>query len=427
MPIFPEHIGRLRGYEEPNGSFGVDNTANLDSAFKDLPFVHGSLKFELKRPTESPAFTQQHLDRIPRDVLLPKRATVSFDMRLAALGNASAGQRPQSPLGLLLKIAMGSETRQTPTTVASAPSTTGFTATSAAGITKGCAIAVPTGAGGRLEAREVAQVSGNVVTLKHALSAAPSVGAVVYTSATYGMSFGTGEMVTSLQLSWKAFNGNGTDRWNFYGGQVSGVSLSLGPGQQPTVSFTWEFADWGYDDAAGDVAAATYSDTLPLVVADSELLVCLGGTTSITGRMVPATEIEFTPQIAYEPHIAPGGVNNIVQWVRVPSHPMIAGSFAYPFDYAETAVTWWTARDGGYTGSEYGVFYQIGSSAALAASGGGCVLLSAPSAQVVDVQRVPLGGIAGQRIAWKGSTDTRITSPSSFTPNHHSAFRIHLF
>jgi hypothetical protein len=416
MPIVVEHVGRLRLYEEPNGSFAVDNTANLDSAFVDVPFVEGSLKMDHDQPMESPAFAMQQIDRKPRSILLPRRGGISFDVRLAALGHSASGQRPQSALGRLLKIVMGGEQRQTPTTIASTSTTTVLNVTSAAGLSVGGAIACATGAGGRFEAREIKTIATNVVTVKHAFSSIPANGSTVYASATYHLGSGQGDVMTSAQLSYKGLSVR--DRWNFYGAQATSVDLNLPNGGQPTMSFNFGAANWEQDGDSVAVANATYANTVPLVLKDSEFSVHDASANDYS--TIAAAEQTMKLAIAHEPVMTPGGTNNILQWMRSRVVPVITGEFAFAYDQASTGDLWFDIRDVGYTGVECAVNLQIGSGAA------GCALLSAPAAQIISAKREPLGGIAGQRIGWEGSTDNTTTDSYGSTLRS-SAFRIHLF
>jgi hypothetical protein len=92
---------------------------------------------------------------------------------------------------------------------------------------------------------------------------------------------------------------------------------------------------------------------------------------------------------------------------------VIAGSFTIPYE----AQTWFTSRA---SRTDHAVALQIGSTTT---SGG--VLLTAPTAQITDVQKADAGGIDSQQVSWKGRLDGDITSAT--TEIHRSAFRIHLF
>lgn len=419
MTIVVENVKRVRLYEEPNGSFASDHTGTLGD-YKDMPLVEGSVRMGLEQPTQSPMHLQQHIDGYPEDVLMVKRATLDFSIPLETLTTRPANSvtAGQGGLGRLLKIVMGGETLQTGTTVndASATTTT-IVLTSAAGLTKGGAIGFATGTGGALEIREIKNISTNTVTLKHALSNAPSNGSTCWAAATYSMGAVDGDAVTSAQFIVEGLEQD--DRWLLLGGQLaSPFTMEIGPGSLPRLTFSMQFANWihGASTAATLTGAAlgtsTYTHNNPVVVKDSEFRVCTNGTTSISSTLVDAPSITFAPNIAYGPHRTPAGVNTIAQWVRLRSAPVIAGTWTEPYE----ALTYWTSKT---SKTDHAVLFQIGTSAT-----DGGVLISAPTVQITDVQRVDIDGIAGYQASWKGRLDGDITSAT--TDVHKSAFRIHI-
>jgi len=414
------NVARMRVYAEATAAFATDHSGTAGD-FLDCPFVEGTVQLQLLEPMESPQFAQQHLDAYPIEVHMPKRARLSFDIPLTGLGLATS-TRGESALSRLLKIFMGGVVLGTSNTVASTSTTTVVNFTSASLFAQGDAVAFATGAGGKLEMREILSISTNAVTLKHALSNAPANGSVIYAAAVHYLTTGQAANETSLQVIFEGIETD--DRWLLLGGQIaSPPKFSLPIGGIPRISFEWEFANWFYADGvntAGDfvgpaLAAATYTFNRPVVMKDSELRITDVGTSSIASTLIDASTIEFTPAVSYTPHLAPGGTQNIVQWIRTRTVPVITGSFTYPYE----DQTWFTEKA---EDDRRAFFLQIGSSPTLVTGGG--VLISAPTIQITDVQRVDMGGVAGQQVSWKGTIDGATSGTADY---EKSAFRIHLF
>lgn len=426
MTIHISNVQRARIYEEPAGSFATDHSGTAGD-YKDLPFIEGSMNLQLLEPLETPGTVQQHIDAYPIMVHMPKRAKASFEINLTSLGLEPSGPREQSALGRLLKVAFGGETLGTGSTITTGASTTSLPLSSAAGIGKGTAIAVGTGTGGKLEMREVKNVSGNTVTLKHALSSSPANGATVYSCACYYPSTvaGASGACTSLQMICEGLEPD--DRWLLLGGQVSSPpKFTIANGAISRMSFEWEFADWFYADGAstaGDFVGpqldfATYSSSVPIVTKASELRIFDKGTTSLSSTNVDASSYELTTSLAYTPHLAPGGTNNIVHWVRTRNAPFVSGSFTVPLE----DQTWWTEK----AQDDVRVFSLQSGSSPTQSTGGG-FLLVAPAIQITDIQPADANGIRCQQVSWVGTIDTDITSPTANSDLHYAALRIHLF
>lgn len=421
MTIQIDNIRRVRDYEEPNGSFATDASGTMAS-FKDSPFDESSISMTLDEPTESPMHAQQHIDGYPEEVIMPRRATLSRKLYLEAqTTRPSTGVTAgQGSLGRLLKSVMGAETLQVGTTINDAASTfTGFTVASAAGLSKGGAIALATGTGGRIEVREIKNIATNFVTLKHALSAAPANGSPVWAAATYTMSTGDGDVATSIQTAIEGLEQD--DRFLLLGGQCpSGITIEAANGARPSATFAHTYASWFYANGTNTVATltgsalgtATYTHNQPLVIKDSELRVLTVGTTSLSATLMPASSFEFTPSIAWKMIPAPGGINNTMQWVRDRSAPIVSGSFTIPYENQ----TWFTAKT---NKTDHCITLQVGSSATE-----GAVMIVAPCCQITDVQLVSVDNIRSVKVSWKGRLDTDVTSIT--TDVHRSAFRIHI-
>jgi hypothetical protein len=420
MTVHITNVQRARVYDE--GNFATDGTTASIANFKDLPFIEGTMSVTLEEPMETPGHVQQHMDAQPLKVALPKRAKASFEINLAGLGLASGGPRAQSALGLLLKVGLGCEVLSTGTAITTGASTTSLPTSDASGLDKGAAIAVATGTGGRLEMREIKDVSTNTLTLKHATTNSAANSSTVYAAATYTASTpaGTG-IADSLQLLIEGLEPQ--DRFLLLGGQVESVTFSFANGAIAKMTWNWKFANWlDSTDTGGTITAAlahaTYSNTVPVVIKDSELRIYTAGTTSISGTEMNAAEYEITLNLSYTEHMAPGGTNNIVRYVRQRAVPFVSGAFTIPLE----DLTWWDAKA---AKTVYSFSLQLGSSPT--ATTGGGVLITAPAIQITDVQKADMNGISGVRVSWEGTIDSDITSPTANDDLHIAAFRIHLF
>ncbi len=422
MTIYADKPKRLRIFEEPNGSHGTDHSGTLGD-FLACPFIDGTMKYELHEDPIDPGHALQHMDDANVEQLLPKFATASFDMNLetftARAGNDTAA--PQSALGRLLKIIMGGEHLGTGQSVSSATGTT-VTQDSATGLRRGGMIACTTGTGGRLEAREVKDISSATATVKHAFSGTPS--GVSYNGATYYLGGTDGSQTTSLQAIIEGLLP--TERFGLFGGVPQGLTFSpMGPGGFARITTNWRFSDWQKADGAGMSAdldsgvltRSTYTNHQARVIRDSEFRKQVNGTTTI-GPIVKVQQVRFTPAIAYELHQGPDGFNTVYQGVRVPG-----GAAMVEFDIAHEDFTWLDHKTAVDT---IGCWFQIGSTAA-----GGGILLSFPTLQVVDVQPQSGSAITGITVKCKlrcdGDTDAADVLATSDYNLAVSQFRVHLF
>lgn len=419
-----QSVGRVRADEEANGSFCTEATLNN---MQDLPFIEGSGRLTMEAPRDTPRIAQQHIDGYPLKVAMPKRAR--FDVSLNMRGTSARGTIANGALDAddvlsagqhLYKIGLGAVTYGTGTTIASTSTITVLNVTSAAGLSEGGAIVCATGAGGALECREIKTISSNVVTLKLALSSIPANGSIVYACVTYSLGNLDGSTVTSLQLLVEGLNT--LDRWLLKGGQLAAPpKMNLSPGSIPTIDFSWVFADHKKADGvettmnpSSALADQNYNSTSINAIVDSELRIQTHGVTTLAGTFVDASEISINPNIAYEPHTTPGGVNNIKQWVRTRvDGPAVTGEFSLPYESA----AWRTARD---AATAMALTYQIGSSAT-----NGGFMVSVPHILIDNFQREPIGGLAGQRVSWYARLDDQTNANS--TALQKSALRIHLF
>lgn len=420
MTIQQQNIQRIRVYEEANGSFATDHSGTLGD-FRECPFVEGSVNMVLETPQESPAHLQQRIDGKAENVLLPKRWNLDFTTNLETF-TTKAGDgvtAAQSALGTILKCVMGGQRLGVGDTINDvSASTEGFDVANGSRWQEGSAIGLATGTGSTLEIREIQQVTSNTITLKHLLTSAPANLSTCWNAATYYMGSGNGDDVTSLQFLVEGLELN--DRFALWGGQLQSMSLDVGPGVIPKVTFSIAGVQWFYADGTNTSAnltttaltASTYTNNKTLVVLDSEFRVMTVGTATLTNTLIHAPSINITPNIAYTQHRTPAGVQTVNTWIRLHQPPVVSGSFTLPYE----DQTWFSARD---NLTDKAVFYQIGTSTT-----DGGILIAAPTTQITNVQRVDIDGIAGQEVSWEAriDTDAGTSSPVELGRN---AFRIH--
>lgn len=267
-----------------------------------------------------------------------------------------------------------------------------------------------------LEVREIESIATDAITLKHALSGSPSSTNAIYNAATYYM---TEDPSESLQFIVEGVESD--DRWLLLGGQaVGGMTLAfdITGASLPSVTVNLTFASWKYASETsgtitGAISTATYSNYEPITGHAGELRVfTVGASTLVTSSIVHCSTLAFTPKIVFVPVTSPSGTMTISRWRAGRAMPPVEGSFTTYFQDA----TWFTARD---SRTDKAVFYQAGQTA------GSTVMISAPTVQIVNPQRVPdASQLAGQAIAFKGRRDSDVASSTSEVAK--SPFRIHL-
>lgn len=417
-------IGRVRVAVEANGAFATELA--YPGNFGDLPVIEGSGKLTMERPYETPKLLQQHIDGYPAKVPMPRRGRFDFSMNLrgtAARGTAALlAADTAAGGGALFGTAFGAANYGTGTTIATSNSTlTVLNITSGAGMVEGGAIAIATGAGGALECREIKTVTGSVITLKLELSSIPLVGMPVYAAATYSLGNLDGSTVVYLQSLIEGYDA--LDRWLLKGGQLAAPpKFNIQPGTIPTVDWSFMFADHAQADGVETVMNPSgtalgdqnYPNTAINAVMDSELRVAPHAASTLPNTLVHAAEINIVPNIAYEPHTTPAGVNNIKQWVRSrPNGPAVTGDFLLPY---ETNI-WRQARN---DETPMGLYYQIGSSVV-----GGGFMISVPHIVIDNFQRETVGGLAGQRVSFYARLDQ--TTSGNLSALAKSVLRLHMF
>ena len=211
------------------------------------------------------------------------------------------------------------------------------------------------------------------------------------------------------------------DRFLLLGGQaVGGVTVAIDPSGAalPSIQFSMTFASWKTSaetsgTITGTIANSTYSNYSPIVGQAGELRAfTVGASTLSTSSIVHCSALAFAPKVVFVPVTSPSGTNTIYRWRAGRAMPPVEGSFTTFFqDY-----TWFTARS---TKADINIAYQMGQTA------GSTVVITAPTVQIVNPQRVADGNqLAGQTVAFKGRRDT--DTASSTTALAKSPTRIHL-
>lgn len=405
MSIEIHRIQRMRVDVEPAGAF--ETALAIPGTFTDVPFEGGSATLALMRQETAVNVAQQYKDGYEKDVLGPYSWTLSATISLAPTGTGATNgvAAVQGAIGKLLATSMGGERLGTGDLVSDAsPAVDNFDVATGARFTAGSALAATPAGGTGWEAREIESVATNLVTLKHALSGAPSNGATILNSASY---FLTEDPDKSLQFLLEG--AEQSNRWRLSGGQLQslGIATPIGTGI-PSLTFNWAGTVWANlgDSALGQ---ATYSNFAPRMIYDSEFLAQVVGT--VTRQVIPISTITFTPSLAFIPMKTPRS-QTIERWVRNATAPAMQLQFTTPY---QSYAAWFQERD---DRDDYHFALQIGNSA------GGMVLLTMPCGQVVNPQLVDDGGIGAQQIAAKARLDRDATDQT--TEIRRSAWRVHL-
>ena len=417
MSIEVHSVQRIRGFTE--ATFGADSSSSAGS-FTDLPIIEGSATMVVTRDEIDPGQLVQYRVEGRERVLGKRSATLTFSMNLAPTGTVANNSVSSvtSPLGLVLKNAMGGEDL-------------GEGSAAAAGSTASV-INVSTGDGthwesgnlmgwanasGIVEWREVESRSTDAITLKRGFSGSPTTSNPLYNASTYYL---TANNTASMAFIVEGLESD--DRWLLTGGQcVGGFTIAVDPtaATVPRVTFNFTFARW-FDSSetgtplTGTLAAATYTATNPIVgEAGSFEIWTVGAATYSTTQSIHVSALAFEPHQQYVPYTSPSGVNTVKQWVpsRNSDSP-VQGQFTVPFE----GLTWFTARN---SRSDLATTYTMGTAA------GSAVVISAPTIQILNPQRVAdAQGLAAQAVMWKGRRDT--DAAASTTDLAKSPLRIHL-
>jgi hypothetical protein len=408
MAIVHAALKALSLYEELTGTFAVDNSGTPGD-FLAVPAVADSMSWDSMRPFEDPNVLQQYKHGRTLKVHGPRAASLAFKVPLALSGiladaTTASADEDSDAVTRLLKIAfggcyggnMGSAATGTPTTT-----TIIVTGGHGARFTAGGAIGWVNGSG-LMEIREIEGVSTDTITLKHALSAAPTATDVIYNATTFYLD----DLDSHAQWLVEGFEAD--DYWSIRGSQIKSLAYDIALGKIPMLDVTMQAAEWAYL-GSGSLTAATYANHTPYAYNDGEFLAQVVGTA--TRNILSIHSAKFETGLTYIP--APGeGTNTVLQYVQDHTPGVVRGNFG---TYYENQ-TWYTAW---LNQTLYSLAWQIGTS-----SSGGW-LLTSPSSQLGPVKspRSVAGGLLGSEVPFEGGLDTDTTDQT--TAIRRSSHRLH--
>jgi len=391
MTVELDVLKRLRLYEEPFGSYGVDGTGTLAN-FIDLPIIEGSVKYEIGQEEIDPKLAQQFIEGRALKVAGRRSSSLSFGLPLHSHGVALNGVNTApttTTWGMmrLLKIIFGA-TNTTATAGArtvqagSTTSTVNVTAGRGADFSAGDAIAVRVGTNATaIEAREVLSTTANSVTVVEQFSAAPVTGADVLGCVTV---YTIEDPQSSAQF---VLEGAEADmRLAFYGMQgTPKLTLPVGS-DQATISFDLKGCDWTRM-ASGSLAAASNGFLSPFVPVFNELHYTTVSGSTVARTVVDQSAQSIDPALMYAPVRSGAGQQTILRMRRQRQNPAAKASFTTIFDdsrYEADRLASTTKR----------MDLQLGNIP------GSTILASCRAVEVVDVKdAVHESGIGGQQIS----------------------------
>lgn len=422
MTYHVQNVQRVRMHTEANGSLAVDLTTGI-ATFTDMAVLEGSTNLTLEQPTLDPMTVRQNMYDHNEEVLGPKSANFQFEINLGPIDTmaASGVTATQTPAGFLLALTMGGENIGTGTDVTTAGDLDQMNVAAGHGLDDGCAIGW-VNADSKIELRELQTVATNAFTTKLEMSATAAVSDVIYGSRTYYLDQHTSTNVETLQCVVQGLgdgSGGYEDAWCLFGGQMTEpMNITFTNGEIPKLGFTFSFADWDNGDdvqlaPVQPMGTASFDNLNEIPIVDSEFRCGVVGTAALSGTEYHISEFTVELGYKYQAITSPGGTNNVAAYQMVPDHPVVQGTFSLPYE-AQTFFDAKADKDDMY------IMFQIGSTVA-----GGAMLISIPTIQITDCQRVDLDGIMGQQVTFKGRLDSDTTANNTALVD--SPFRIHIF
>jgi hypothetical protein len=416
MTIHVEAIRRLRAIETSAAANFTVDLSTATASFVDIAAIEGSISMTLDQPTIDPGTIRQNIFDHNKEILGVKRATLTFEQNLGPQDTMAATNVAATitPAGFLLDLTMGNyrtgtgDTATNSTDKDTCHATSGrFPAGSALGWVN---------SNSKLELREVEDESSGTITLKLDTSATIATNDILYACTSYYLDDPTSTNQTAVQFIVESLDTE--DNWVLLGGQISSpMGITFTNGEIPKLSWTFEFPDWlNGDDAALTPAAlsdASYSNLNEIVIVDSTFRCGTIGTSAITGTEYDISEFTLEPAWKFHMVPTPGGANNVHQWIAMPDHPVVTGTFTLPYEAQ-------TFRDHKASRTNMYIMFQIGSTVA-----GGAMLISLPTIQITDVQRVDVDGVQSETVSFVARIDEDRGSATSDLSK--SPIRIHIF
>lgn len=406
MTYMQPTVGRVRVGIEPNGSYAVDLTDDMNDLL-DLRTLEATVTFGQQMLSDA-SIVQRYFQR-RLDVLGFDRPSLELQSYFVGSGqtiNAAASATKTTQIKVLEAILGGYTLPGAGSTVAGSPSptTTGFTVASGHGsrFTPGGHVWVDIG--GVYEFNVVKTVSTDALTFKWAFSAAPSSSAVVL-NAMHAFMEEPSVAQTSLQVLWEA----AVNREHIFllkGGQATTFALNMALGEQPTWTASLAFASDVHDNdiatpqGGSAITAATYDGGEPTAFTKGGLL--FGPIASTTRTLIDYTSVSLTPNVTHSPITSPHGTQGIrMMWRERGEAPTL--QFTCPIE-GTNAFDWRAARD---ARTKYQCAHFCGGSA------GDFRSWEAGTVQITDVVEADAGGRRGVTVTCKVLEDENATSQST--------------
>jgi hypothetical protein len=165
---------------------------------------------------------------------------------------------------------------------------------------------------GRPYMREIGDVTGDNLTLKMALPAAPGAGINVLNCATfYIVPASVGGAGDSLAFR---FLGEDTEDYWLYRGVAGTFTVETGVDEQLVLALSARAADWDRDDSIGPVASGTHVGGGPLDWRWGEVQLGTPGSTTI--KVFRFSEVSLNPGLSLLEDRGPDGVETVRRWWR---------------------------------------------------------------------------------------------------------------
>lgn len=406
MTFMQPGVGRVRVGIEPNGSYAVDLTDDMNDLL-DLRTTEASVTFGQQMLADASIvqrYWQRRLDVLGFD--RPSFELASYFVGSGQTINAAASITKTTQIKMFEAILGGYLSPGAGSTVAASPSptTTSFTAASGHGsrFTAGGHVWVQIGTS--YEFNVVKTVSTDALTFKWAFSSAPSTGAVVLNSL-HAFPEEPSVAQTSLQVLWEAAY-NREHIFLLKGGQATTFALNMALGEQPTWTASLAFATDVHDNdiatpqGGSAIAAATFDGGEPTVFTKGGLL--FGPIADTARTLIDYTSVSLTPNVTHSPIASPHGTQGIrLMWRERGEAPTL--QFTCPVE-GTNAYDWRAARD---AGTKYQCAHFCGGSA------GDFRAWEAGTVQIMDVVEADAGGRRGVTVTAKVLEDENATSQST--------------
>lgn len=392
-------------YEEPAGdsTYGITHTSTPGD-FLAMPYMEGSLKLDWDTEMLDPMLGKVGVDDYDLQVLGRTKWTASFDTVLHSHGldldgTEAAPTTSNWALLRLLKIIFGGVSSIGPSTgnaqtqvVATGTTTTTVELTAGHVAQRGFArngviVCKVSSTSEQLEAREIESVSGDIVTVKEAFSAAPVTGSPVRGGVTV---YPTSDPDTSAQI---LYQGRELSKhFGFFGGN-GGVSIAIDMKGLSKLSI--QLAGWGWEALANHsgITVPSYTHVQPIRSIDAPLTVPTFGDSTRTPWHPMDHKLELG--IAYEDEqdgSAPNG-QGIRRKRRMLGRPLVKGTITKRFE-DQADITAHEAR------TSRSVFQQLG---VLAGEG---MLISVPLVQFGSPKEAAVGELDGVAVPYMARKDT---------------------